>query len=75
MTREETQIELAYKKVELLKEGVRQYYLETHPECKDVKVDADIRWESDCHLHVNFKVNPIPEPPPTFFITVSLTQQ
>ena len=75
MTREETQIELAYKKVELLKEGVRQYYLETHPEYKDVKVDADLRWESDYHLHVNFKVNPIPEPPPTFFITVSLTPQ
>ena len=71
----ETQIELAYKKVELLKEGVRQYYLATHPECKDVKVDADLRWKSDYHLHVNFKVNPIPEPPPTFFITVSLTPQ
>jgi hypothetical protein len=69
----ENQIELAYKKVELLKEEVRQYYLATHPECTDVKVDAELRWESDYHLHVNFKVNPIPKPPPTFFIKVSLT--
>lgn len=71
----ETQIELAYEKVELLKEEVRQYYLATHPEFKDAKVEADIRWESDYHLHVNFKVNPIPEPKPTFFIKVSLTPQ
>jgi hypothetical protein len=71
----ENQIELAYKKVELLKEEVRQYYLATHPECTDVKVDAELRWESDYHLHVNFKVNPIPKPPPTFFIKVSLTPQ
>jgi hypothetical protein len=43
----ENQIEIAYKKVELLKEGVRQYYLATHPECTDVKVDAELRWDSN----------------------------